>query len=44
VANPKEVDKLLYSWRLLQQRINSDIPSYANRLKAAKKRVAGWPN
>lgn len=37
------VDKLLAAWRLQQDRINYHIPSYTNRLHAARNVLRGWP-
>lgn len=34
------VDRLMYAWRLLQQRVNTDIPSRVSQLRSARYRIS----
>ena len=34
------VDRLVYAWDLLKQRVNADIPSRVNQLQAARQRIS----
>lgn len=38
------MDRLLFAWSLFRRRINTDIPSLTNRIKAARNRLRGWPS